>query len=161
MRRVSIAVLVAVSSLSLASAQESSKAKSAHDEVTKKEILKLEHEKVRALETGGSFAADWFQLHYADDIDYPRADGTFFTKAQTVDEFRTGARKLHSVQHDDYRVQVYGDRTAVLSYRGNDIMERNGKVGNRELVRTTDVYFRQDDGIWRIVVHHVSPIRPQ
>jgi len=122
------------------------------------EILDLEHGKVEALRASGEVAAKWFERHFADDIAYTTGTGGFSTKVQTVNEFRSGARKLHFVEHDDYRVRVYGN-TAVLTYRGNDIMERNGKVGNKSLVRTTDVYVKQDDGVWRIVVHHVTPVR--
>ncbi len=124
------------------------------------EILDLEKGKVEALRAGGEVAAKWFERHFAEDIAYTTGNGGFSTKAQTVDEFRSWARKLHFVEHDDYRVRAYGN-TAVLTYRGNDIMERNGKVGNKSLVRTTDVYVKQDDGVWRIVVHHVTPVRTQ
>ena len=160
MHRIVLTVLFVVSMSGLVHAQGNMAKLSAHDEDTKKQILALEQEKIRALETSGSFAAEWFELHFADDIDYVNGNGVSFTKAQTVEEFRSGARKLRLVHHDDFHVNVYG-KTAVLSYRGNDIMERNGKVGNRELVRTTDVYVQQEDGVWRIAVHHVTPIQVQ
>jgi ketosteroid isomerase-like protein len=159
-QRVFLTVLFVVAMSGLVHAQGTTGKKSDYNEETKKQILALEQEKVQALERSGSFGADWFERHYADDIDYVSGNGASFTKAQTVDEFRSGARKLHLVHHDDFHVNVYGN-TAVLSYRGNDVMERNGKVGNRELVRTTDVYVKQDDGVWRIVVHHVTPIQAQ
>ena len=120
------------------------------------QVLKMEHEKVAILLKGGPEAAEWFERVYTDDISYTVSAG-FQPKSQTVDEFRSGARKLHSVQHDDYLVRVYNNgNTAVLTYRGNDIMEHNGTVGNRQLVRSTDVYVKQN-GAWRIVVHSVVP----
>jgi ketosteroid isomerase-like protein len=160
MYRIILTILFVVATSGLVHAQGNIGKHSDHDEETKKQILALEQEKVQALERSGPFAAEWFELHFADDIDYVNGNGVSFTKAQTVEEFRSGARKLRLVHHDDFHVNVYG-KTAVLSYRGNDIMERNGKVGNRELVRTTDVYVQQDDGAWRIAVHHVTPIQVQ
>ena len=158
MHRIVLTVLLVVATSGLVQAQGNMGKRSDQDEETKKQILALEQEKVQALEKSGSFAAEWFERHFADDIDYVSGNGASFTKAQTVEEFRSGMRKLRLVHHDDFHVNVYG-KTAVLSYRGNDIMERNGKVGNRELVRTTDVYVQQDDGVWRIAVHHVTPIQ--
>ena len=160
MHRIVLTVLLVVATSGLVQAQGNMGKRSDQDEETKKQILALEQEKVQALEKSGSFAAEWFERHFADDIDYVSGNGASFTKAQTVEEFRSGMRKLRLVHHDDFHVNVYG-KTAVLSYRGNDIMERNGKVGKRELVRTTDVYVKQDDGVWRIAVHHVTPIQAQ
>lgn len=125
-----------------------------------KVILDLEQGKVEALRAGGEVAAEWFRRYYTDDVVYTSGNGAFYTKSQTVDEFATGFRKLHLVQHDDCRVRVYGN-TAVLTYRGNDIMERPpGNIpGKPQLVRTTDVYVKEADGVWRIAVHHVTPVQ--
>ncbi len=128
-------------------------------EKIRQEILALEQSKVDVLRKNGEVAAQWFERHFADDIIYTSGNGAFYTKAETVDEFRTGNRKIHLVTRADYRVNVYGDRTAVLSYEGDDIMERYGKVGKKTLVRTTDVYVKQPNGVWQIVVHHVTPIQ--
>ena len=125
-------------------------------------ILDLEQGKVEALRAGGEIAAEWFRRYYTDDVVYTSGNGAFYTKSQTVEEFATGFRKLHLVQHDDYRVRVYGN-AAVLTYRGNDIMERPpGRVPSKpQLVRTTDVYVKEADGVWRIAVHHVTPVQTQ
>ena len=128
------------------------------DEQVKEEIFKMERSKVEALKAGGEVAAKWFEDYYTDDIDYISGNGHVYTKADTVNEFRSGVRKLRLVQHDQYKVRVYGNM-AVLTYRGNDIMDRNGKPGKQELVRTTDVYVKQPDGVWRIAVHHVTPAK--
>lgn len=122
------------------------------------QILKMERSKVGALLKGGPVAADWFRHYFANTVDYTSGNGSTFTKAQTVREFQDWDRKLRSVHHGDYHVQVYNGNTAVLTYRGNDTMIRNGeKLGGP--VRATDVYVRFPDGVWRIVVHHVTPVR--
>jgi hypothetical protein len=121
-----------------------------------RQVMKLENEKIAVMLKGGPEAADWFQKIYTDDISYTVGAG-FQPKSQTVDEFRSGARKLLSIKHDDYRVRVYNNgNTAILTYRGNDVMQRNGVAGKPELVRTTDVYVKQN-GAWKIAVHSVVP----
>jgi len=155
-----LTILLAVSLAAFLSANQVTAKAADTDEQVKNEILKMEQSKVEALKASGEVAAQWFEKYYTDDIDYVSGNGHVYTKADTVNEFRTGVRKLRLVIHDDYRVRVYGN-TAVLTYRGNDIMDRNGKPGTQELVRTTDVYVKQPDGVWRIAVHHVTPARTQ
>ena len=159
MRRFFLSALLAASLVGFVKAQDTSGDKpDTHDEA-KKEILKLEHEKTQILEQSGSVAADWFDRYFADDIDYVGSSGSIGSKAQTVNGFRSGDLKMRSVQHDEYGVRVYGN-TAIATYRGNDIMEHQGKVSDRVLVRTTDVFVKQN-GVWRMVAHHVTPIRTQ
>ena len=160
MRRLLLSILCAVSLLGLAATPAACARGADRDDQVKDEILKMERSKVEALKAGGEVARKWFQDYYTDDIDYISGNGHVFTKADTVNEFRTGVRNLRLVIHDDYRVRVYGN-TAILTYRGNDIMDRNGKPGRQELVRTTDVYVKQPDGVWRIAVHHVTPVHAQ
>jgi ketosteroid isomerase-like protein len=159
MRRFVLSILVAVSLVCFVKAQETTAKRADAAKEVEKEILKLELEKTEVLKKSGSVAADWFDRYFTDDVDYIGSSGSVVTKAQSVDGFRSGEFKLLSVQHDDYRVRVYGN-TAIATYRGNDIGERNGKVGKRQLVLTTDVFVKQD-GMWRFVVHHVTPVRTQ
>ena len=122
-------------------------------------ILKMEQEKVEALKKGGDAIADWEDRVFADDlICFGSGFSGVCSKAEMVAEHRSGQRTLRTVHHDDYRVQVYGN-TAILSFRGNNIMERKGQILTG-VVRTTDVYVKQD-GAWRIVAHLVTPVRPE
>ncbi|MGH9357500.1 MAG: YybH family protein, partial [Terriglobia bacterium] len=158
MQRLLLYSLFVLSLAGFAMGQENTggKATSAQVKEIQNKIIKMERSKVAALLKGGPFAADWFRRYYADNVDYTSGNGSYFTKAQTVDEFQTWARKLRSVHHGDYRVHVYNGDTAVLMYQGNDVMMRNGKALSG-VVRTTDVYVKFPDGVWRIVVHHVTP----
>ena len=158
MRRLFMSVLFTAWLLSFAVLPAVNASAAESDEQVKAEILTMEKSKVEALKAGGEVAAKWFQDYYTDDIDYVGGNGHIYTKADTINEFRSGERKLRLVIHDEYKVRVYG-KTAILTYRGNDIMDRNGKPGKQELVRTTDVYVKQPDGVWRIAVHHVTPAK--
>ena len=155
MRRFLLPVLLALSLGGMLKAQGTPKAD--RDEEVKKEILRLEHEKIESLQKGGAAAADWIDQHYVDDLDCLGSGGGtgVCTKAEMMAEHRSGARKIDTVRHDDFRVRVYGD-TAVMTFRGNNTMERNGK-SITGFVRTTDVYVKQD-GVWKIVVHQVTRV---
>jgi hypothetical protein len=151
--------MLAVSLVGCVKAQDRAGEQSDIAKEVEKEILKLEHEKTQVLEKSGSIAADWFDRYFADDIDYVGSSGTIGSKARTVNGFRTGELKMRSVQHDEYGVRVYGN-TAIATYRGNDIIENKGKVSDRVLVRTTDVFVKEN-GAWRMVAHLVTPVRAQ
>jgi hypothetical protein len=139
----------------LVKAQESAKTET--DEEVKKEIMQLEQDKIASLEKGGAAAADWIEKHYVDDLDCIGSGGGagICTKAEMAAEHRSGERKLRIVHHDDFKVRVYGT-TAIMTFRGNNVMERKGKTITG-VVRTTDVYVKLN-GEWRIVVHQVTPV---
>ena len=155
----SSSILVPLSRAGFGQAQATTAERAETDEEVKETILKLEHDKVEALKQGGSAIADWEDRVFADDLVCMGSGfGGVCTKAQMVAEHRSGERKLRTVHHDDYGVRVYGN-TAVLTFRGDNIMERKGKILTG-VVRTTDVYVKQD-GLWRIVAHLVTPVQTQ
>lgn len=149
-----MSALLVISTVGVAGAQQGDANKV--NKEAEQQVMKLENEKIAVMLKGGAEAAGWFQRIYTDDISYTVAGG-FRPKSETVDEFRSGARKLLSIKHDDYHVRVYNNgNTAILTYRGQDVMQTNGIAGKQELVRTTDVYVKQN-GAWKIAVHSVVP----
>jgi hypothetical protein len=141
-------------------AQGATMERSETDEEVKETILKMEHDRVENLKVGGSVIADWIDHHFADDVVCMGSGGAggACTKAELMSEHRSGARKLRSVHHYDYAVHVHGN-TAVLTFRGDNIMERGGKTLTG-VVQTTEFWVKQD-GMWRIVAHLVSPVRTE
>ena len=121
------------------------------DAEIQKEVLKVDDELNQA---GLNGRADAFGRILADDVAWTNANGEILTKAQILDDFRSGRRKMHTLKHDDIRLHVYGN-TVVLTGRSTSTYEYKGKeaVGAR---RYTSVYVKQD-GAWRLVVHHVTP----
>ena len=152
MPRVGLSILLTVLLSGVTRAQGPATGTATDEQEVKKEILKLEEERDQALMKND---ADWFERVFADDIAYTGASGDIMTKAQVVDEIRSRTRRWQAVRHDDYKVRVYGN-TAVVSYRSNSTMERQGK-GTTTLARTTDVYVKQN-GQWRDVVHQVTAL---
>jgi ketosteroid isomerase-like protein len=121
-------------------------------EEARKEILKLEDEKVAGLLRGGSEPADWVERYDADDIAQTNVDGSNPTKAQVVAGLQPGVFRAHSMKQDEHRIRVYDDgNVAVVTYRAIGVIERNGKSSDRRN-RFTDVWVKQA-GTWRRVVH--------
>jgi hypothetical protein len=155
MRKSLLAIVAAISSVSMAGAQEVTGARA---QEVKKEILKLEQEKAQSLLS--SNPAGWFARHDADDMDYTNPDGTTMTKAQHIAQFRSGERKIHTVNRPDFQVHIYNNgTTAVVTYFGSEDLELKGKTST-VFLQTTDVFVKQAN-TWRTVVHHVNSAPPK
>ena len=157
MRRSLLCIMLAVSLAGFVKAQQTTERRADTDEKVKKEMLKYENDLVQALLKGGSFAADFIDRVDADD-EVLISDGKPSTKASLVDSWRSGDHKQLSVDHHDFRVLVYGD-TAVVTFSGNNTTDDKGKVSRSSYI-ATDVLVKQA-GVWRRVVHNVSPVPMQ
>ena len=162
MRRILLSTLLAVCFVTLAKAQE---AKGETADKVGKEILKMEHEKLLAFRSTASshnYCAEWIDRVDADDIDHTDADGTVDTKAQLLDQLRSGQLKAVSIQYHDDHIRVYGKghdgTTAVDTYFIDVINEKNGSNIEHHY-RVTDVWVKLN-GHWRFVVHSAHPLPP-
>lgn len=168
MRNIIFSMLLAVSFVSFASAQETTG--SAAEDV-KKEVLKLEHEKVQALITNGPECADWFAHHEAENDVRISGNGSTDSKALAVTRMRTSQKRVFSLKQYDEQVHVYGNggngTTAVVSYlqTGTRAKEQEGKASTEDTARSTtegagtDVWVKVD-GQWWFVVHSGYPRPP-
>jgi len=149
MRRILFAALLAVSLPGVVCAQEVTGAKA---DAVKKEIMNIEDEKVAGLLRGGSEPVDWIVKYDAEDIAQTSVDGSTPNKAQIEAALQPGVFKMHSMKQDGHRIRVYDDgNAAVVTYHALGVIERNGKVANRENL-FTDVWVKQK-GSWLRVVH--------
>jgi len=157
MRRILLAMLLAVSLVGFVKAQEASGDTA---EEVKKEIMKIEQEKESALEKDASAQADWFERYNADDLDETTTTFGVRTKAQVLADFRSGNQKNIPVSSYDYRVRVHGNgNTAILTYRNHNTVTIVDKTYAQEHF-VTDVYVKED-GVWQRVVHHASIVPTQ
>jgi uncharacterized protein (TIGR02246 family) len=152
--------LIALFVLGLAgSSQAQSNASQKEDsEKVKEEVRKVDEEWFQAVLKGD---ADTLDRIYIDDISFTYADGRMLTKAQAVDDVRTGRNKLFKLDHDDIRIHVYGD-TAVLTGRTQSTLrccDENAKTTQVHR-RFTNIY-KKLDGRWRLIAHQVTPIAGQ
>jgi hypothetical protein len=151
MRKVLFSMLMAISSVGFLKADDIMMTGEKAEKV-KKEIIDLNSEKHKAL-LDGPAAADFIDRHEVDSILYLGSNlRTNMTKAQVVNEWRTGARKMSTENIHDERVRVYDNgNAAILDY----ISDSAPKVRGESLKRSNhvlEVYVRHN-GVWRTVVH--------
>src|SRR4029077_17266020 len=130
MGKVLLSTLLGISLAGIAFAQAITGEKA---EAVKKEIMKIEDEKVAGLLRGGSEPVDWIMKYDAEDIAQTNIDGSTPTKAQVEAGLQPGVFKMHSMKQDGHRIRVYDDgNVAVVTYHALGVIERNGKMANRE-----------------------------
>lgn len=121
-------------------------------EIAKKEIMKIEDEKVAGLLRGGSEPVDWIKQYDAEDIAQTNIDGSSPTKAEVEAGLQPGVFKMNSMNQDGHRFRVYDNgNVAVVTYHALGVLERNGKVTPRES-NFSDVWVKQN-GAWLRVLH--------
>jgi hypothetical protein len=156
-RKILVAMLLAGSLAGAVPAQTVSKEKA---EAVKKEIMKIEDEKVAGLLRGGSEPVDWIVKYDAEDIAQTNIDGSNPTKAQVEAGLQPGVFKMHSMKQDGHRFRVYDNgNVAVVAYHALGVLERNGKVTPRES-NFSDVWVKQN-GAWLRVLHEEREIANQ
>ena len=129
-------------------------------EQVKKEILKLEEEKLKAFQSTGTsnnICPDWVRNNDAEAIVHINSDGTEDTRAGLVKDLEKGNRILHSLRYGPQNIRVYGDgengTTAVTTYLTFNDIEVYGKRTSSE-VYSLDVWTKRD-GKWWFVAHSV------
>src|ERR1700692_3166058 len=149
MRKFLFVMLVAISAAGISGAQAVTGEKA---ETVKKEILKIEDEKVAGLLKGGSEPVDWIRQYDAEDVAQTNIDGSSPTKAEIEAGLEPGVFKMHSMKQDGHRFRVYDNgNVAVVTYHALGVLERNGKVTPRES-NFSDVWVKQN-GAWLRVLH--------
>jgi len=122
---------------------------------TEKEVLEVERQKDEAVRSRDIAALEGI---YADDLAFVNGRGQVVTKAQHLEEIRSGNVKYLSSNKSDYHVHLYGN-TAVLTGRENSIVEYHGKTISSPRQFIT-VYVKLD-GQWKYVAHQVTPVAEQ
>jgi len=157
MKRILLFSVLAFGFAGLVRAQETMGPKA---EEVKKEILKLEEEKLKAFQSTGTsknICPDWVRNNDAEAIVHINADGTEDTRAGLVNDLEKGNRILHSLRYGPQNIRVYGDggngTTAVTTYATFDDIEVYGKRTNSEHY-SLDVWVKRD-GKWWFVAHSV------
>ena len=149
MRKFLFVTVLAVSVAGIISAQAVTGEKA---ETVKKEILKIEDEKVAGLLKGGSEPVDWIRQYDAEEVAQTNIDGSSPGKAEIEAGLQPGVFKMRSMKQDGHRFRVYDNgNVAVVTYHALGLLERNGKVTPRES-NFSDVWVKQN-GAWLRVLH--------
>jgi hypothetical protein len=129
MRGFLLSILLALSLVGFVKARETTGGRAGADEEAKKEVVKRENETIQhLLSMGKSERPSRADLEFVDGLNAANAvvqsiAGVLLTKAQLMDEFRSGERKLLAVRHDITHLYVYGNGNVVVeTYVGHDKM---------------------------------------
>ena len=115
-------------------------------------LSKMEQDWVDALLKGDATFQDSI---LADDYIGVAPDGRISTKAQSVDEVRSGAFKTESMSINGIKVRVFGD-VAVVTYGQSEKSQFQGKdTSGRSL--WTDIFVKRN-GKWQIAANHGSRV---
>src|SRR5271169_6800734 len=106
MRKFLLATLFGVSLAGMIAAQAITGERA---DAVKKEIMKIEDEKVAGLLRGGSEPVDWIVKYDAEDIAQTSVDGSTPNKAQIEAGLQPGVFKMHSMKQDGHHFRVYDD----------------------------------------------------
>lgn len=130
-----------------------------------KEAKQLEVEKVQCFQStakGGSNCADWIEKNYArEDLDITRLGGEprRRSKAQVVDEIKSGQRKFLDFAQTIHVTNVYGNggdgTTVVVTYTADGTSENAGKRGTFDDF-CIDVWYKQG-GKWSLTLMNCRP----
>jgi hypothetical protein len=120
-------------------------------------------EKIRALHDQGRQAAlkgdaSFFEKHLAAGYFGIGGDGRLSTKAESVQDFKSGVIKYNSIDEREVKVNTYGN-TAVVNSVASVKMTANGKPIGGDY-RATFVYVKQG-GDWREVAFQSTPVAPE
>lgn len=132
-----------------ASPPKAAPAKSASAE---QELIKLEEDWAKAIVARDIQTLDRIE---ADDWIFTDPDGTAWTKAQDLEEVKSGAYVATSFVADDMKARVYGEM-AVVTGRNTETSKTHGKDTSGQY-RWTDTWVKQA-GCWQCVATHLSKL---
>lgn len=150
MRRIFLSMLLAGSLAGVVRAQQTTGAKA---EAVRREVTKIELEKVAGMHRSMAEHADWLNKQDADDL-------VRIGTVETNDELRaqqSGEYKVLTMKQDGHQVFVYANgNTAAVTYRLIGTVELKGKVFDLRH-RLTDVWVRQNGG-WKRIFQLIMPL---
>jgi Domain of unknown function (DUF4440) len=157
MRSVLVLFLLALAIPKVVGEQKTEDAKTIAE--IEKQILKIDDEKDHAMQRyvashGQEGGAELDQI-YGDDLVFVNTRGGLLTKAQRMEDLRSGSLKFISFGRDSYILHVYGD-TVVMTGRATSDVVYMGKP-NHIPRRFTNVYVKLA-GQWRLVAHQATAI---
>ena len=99
----------------------------------------------------------FMERYFADDYTAIHGDGQLTTKAQEIENFKSGALKYESVDVRERKIRTYGDAAAVIW-----LVSSKGTYGGKSFsadFRVTDFWVKQK-GNWKVVAFQVTRVAP-
>ena len=151
MKRIFVIAALAITASSLALGQTTNK-KSGANNKAEQEVRKTHSERLKALATSNVSTLDQI---VGDDLVYISPVGKVQTKAEIVNDLKSGALKVSSIEPGDMNVRVYGN-TAVVTYLTVSKFMDNGREYNNQ-IRSTSVYVKRHRR-WQLVSQQMTRV---
>jgi ketosteroid isomerase-like protein len=154
MKRTLVFAVLAMAASSVLVAQMTGD-KSAPKGKVEQELIKLEQDRTQAAVRGDT---TFLEQNTADDYTFITPRGMLRTKAQLLEDFKSGQIKLQANDLDDLNVRVYGDM-AVITGRSTQKGQAYGQDSAGQY-RFTRVYVKRN-GRWQSVAFQSTRIAEQ
>ena len=118
------------------------------------EIKTLQTQLVLAVQKGDTSV---FEKYYTRDCYIIHGDGKLTTKAEEIEDFKSGALKYESIDVRDQKIRIYGD-TAVVNTLASVKATVNGKPLSGDF-RAIFVWVKSKEG-WKEVAFQSTPVAP-
>jgi uncharacterized protein (TIGR02246 family) len=118
------------------------------------QIKTLQTQLVQAVQKGDTSI---FEKYYARDCYIIHGDGKQTTKAEEIEDFKSGALKYESIDIRDQKIRIYGD-TAVVNSLASVKATVKGKLVSGDL-RAIFVWVKLK-GSWKEVAFQTTPVAP-
>jgi len=99
----------------------------------------------------------FMEKYFADDYTAIHGDSRLYTKAQEIENYKSGALKYESIDVRERKIRAYGD-TAVVIWLVSSNGTYNGKSFSGDF-RVTDVWVKHK-GDWKFVAFQVTRVPP-
>jgi len=116
------------------------------------QIKMLEAQLVQAVQKGDT---SFFEKYYARDCYIIHGDGKLTTKAEEIEDFKSGALKYESYDVRDQKIRIYGS-TAVVNHLASAKGTINGKPFSGDF-HITRVWVKQKDN-WKVVAFQTTRV---
>ncbi len=120
----------------------------------RQEVKALQAELVQAILKGDTSV---MEKYYSDDYIAIHGDGKVTTKAEEIDNFKSGTTKYESIIIREAKMRVYGNTVVVNALASiKTVVNGNPYTGD---VRNTRVWVKQNDN-WKLVVFQATRVLP-
>ena len=123
------------------------------DASSERQVLGTDDERSEALRRGDPAPLERI---YADDYTLVTSLGHVRTKADQINELRSGRLRYVTIEILERQVRMYGDVAVVLSRQKHSILQGSQPIVGEE--RITRIY-KQREGAWRVIATHATAIR--
>ena len=146
-----VAIYLLAAPLVLGQGEKTGKAKGG---TVEQQIKALSDQAIQAQLKGDTSA---FEKFYADDATIIHSDGTLVTKAQEIENLKSGSLKYESISVLEQKIHIYGETAVAISHTSVKATVSDKPYSSD--ARNTRIWVKRK-GNWQLVLFHVTRVAP-